>query len=133
MKQRMNLRAAGSDETTRGLAILLAVLLLAAGVVEFAVERPRPTAVQPAVFVYEGVNVLAPQLTVRGKVNVNTAVRSELVKLRGIGEALAGRIIAHRESEGPFNGLDDLVKVQGIGPATIDGFRDQACVADEVP
>lgn len=49
-------------------------------------------------------------------VNINTADQRELIRLPGIGPALAGRIIADREKKGPFTDLRDLERVRGIGP-----------------
>lgn len=49
-------------------------------------------------------------------VNINTATLEEFVALPGIGPALAKRIIAYREAHGPFQSIEDLTKVQGIGP-----------------
>lgn len=54
------------------------------------------------------------------RVNVNTASQGELEQLNGIGPALAGRIIAHRESMGPFRRVEDLLEVRGIGPRTLE-------------
>ena len=51
-------------------------------------------------------------------VDVNTATQRELVRLPGIGPALAGRIVADREKKGPFKDLRDLERVRGIGPKT---------------
>ena len=42
----------------------------------------------------------------------------------GVGPATAEKIIAHRETVGPFTGLQDLDAVPGIGPATLDRLRD---------
>jgi competence protein ComEA len=47
-------------------------------------------------------------------VELNTAPRSELMRLPGIGETLANRIIEKR----PYARLTDLLEVEGIGPAT---------------
>ena len=49
------------------------------------------------------------------KLNPNTAARDDLMRLPGIGEELANRIISAR----PFKAPADLLKVSGIGPATL--------------
>lgn len=43
--------------------------------------------------------------------------------LPGLGETLAKRIVASRESEGPFRDHDDLRRVRGIGPRTLERIR----------
>ncbi len=57
-------------------------------------------------------------------INVNTADVVLLESLPGIGPALAQRIVEHRDANGAFQTIDDLLAVQGIGPATLDKFRD---------
>ena len=56
-------------------------------------------------------------------VDVNRATSRELETLPGIGPALAGRIVASREEEGPFRRVEDLERVRGIGPATVERLR----------
>lgn len=53
-------------------------------------------------------------------VNVNRARAADLETLPGIGPALAGRIVAERESTGPFRALEDLARVRGIGPKMLE-------------
>ncbi|PZC46612.1 MAG: competence protein ComEA [Chloroflexi bacterium] len=48
--------------------------------------------------------------------------------LKGIGPALALGIVEHREASGPYLRLEDLLLVSGIGPTTLEGFRNQATV-----
>ena len=52
------------------------------------------------------------------KVNINTAGADELMRLDGIGEKLAGRIIADREENGAFARIEDITRVSGIGEVT---------------
>ena len=59
-----------------------------------------------------------------GSVALSTASASELESLPGIGLALAAAIVEHREREGPFERVDDLLDVAGIGPAKLDAIRD---------
>lgn len=49
------------------------------------------------------------------KVNINTASKAELLRLDGIGESLAEAIIESRETEGPFESPEDIMRVKGIG------------------
>lgn len=58
-------------------------------------------------------------------VNVNTASQKELESLPGIGEVLAQRIIEYRETHGPFQTPEDLLKVRGIGPKKLEKIRDR--------
>ena len=63
-------------------------------------------------------------------VDVNTADLAQLDTLRGIGPALAQRIIDYREENGPFASIDELLEVKGIGEATLEGFRGRAVVSE---
>jgi len=61
-------------------------------------------------------------------IDLNTATAPELELLPGIGPALAQRIIADRDSRGRFRSLNDLDRVSGIGPRTIERLRDKVKV-----
>ena len=62
-------------------------------------------------------------------VDLNTATQSELESLKGIGPAKAQAIIAYRQQHGPFQRVEDLEKVKGIGKATVEKLRDQVTVS----
>ena len=57
------------------------------------------------------------------RIDVNTATWVEWIQLPGVGEMLARRIIEDRERNGPFGMVDDLARVKGIGPKTIESLR----------
>jgi competence protein ComEA len=56
-------------------------------------------------------------------VDVNRATVEELVAVPGIGEALARRIVEFRSKNGPFERVDDLLKVRGIGEKSLEKLR----------
>jgi competence ComEA-like helix-hairpin-helix protein len=49
------------------------------------------------------------------KVDLDVAGESEIVALRGIGPSLAKRIVADRDSFGPFGSIEGLKRVRGVG------------------
>ena len=65
---------------------------------------------------------------VSGPVDINTATIEQLQTLKGIGPALAQRILDYREEHGPFTSVEDLLNVKGIGEATLNAFRDHVTV-----
>ena len=62
------------------------------------------------------------------KININTASVNELCTLKGIGGAIAGRIVKYREEHGKFISVEDLLGVNGIGEKKMDAIRDFICV-----
>lgn len=66
----------------------------------------------------------ASEVVQAGPVNLNSASAAELAaKLHGIGERKAEAIVAHREANGPFSTIEQLLDVKGIGQATLDQNR----------
>jgi competence protein ComEA len=53
------------------------------------------------------------------RVDLNTASAEDLQRLPGVGPVAAGRIIAEREANGPFESVEALVRVPGFGPAKV--------------
>lgn len=65
---------------------------------------------------------------ISGQLNINTATTQELATLPGIGEKLAQRIVAYRESNGPFSSVEELCSVSGIGEKRLDAIREYITV-----
>jgi competence protein ComEA len=66
----------------------------------------------------------APDATIpAGPVNINTATADQLDVLPGVGPTTAAAIVAHREQHGPFQTVDQLADVHGIGPAKLEALR----------
>ncbi len=57
------------------------------------------------------------------EVDINLADWPELSALPNIGETLAKRIVDSRQEDGPFADLDELRRVRGIGPKTLEQIR----------
>lgn len=64
-----------------------------------------------------------PPTDIEFLVDVNRANWPELAQLPGIGETLSKRIVSSRETQGPFIDHDDLRRVRGIGPKTLEKMR----------
>ena len=63
-----------------------------------------------------------------GKINLNTADATQLEQLPGIGPATATKIIADRETNGPFAAPEDLQRVAGIGPKKFEALAELVTV-----
>lgn len=57
------------------------------------------------------------------QVDINHSTWVEWTQLEGIGEITARHIVADREQHGPFAGIDDVERVRGIGPKTLEAIR----------
>ncbi len=71
------------------------------------------TAPQPASAAAEG----------KSLININSASAEELQELPGIGPAIAAKIVEYRTANGPFQTVDDLKNVQGIGDKKFDAIK----------
>jgi competence protein ComEA len=58
------------------------------------------------------------------RIRINDAAADELTNLPSIGPTLAARIIAYREANGPFESLDDLDNVEGVGSDVLEAIAD---------
>jgi predicted flap endonuclease-1-like 5' DNA nuclease len=67
-----------------------------------------------------------------GPVDLDVATEKEIEALRHIGPALAKRIVADRDSFGPFGSMDGLKRVKGVGPSMV-GKLDSTVTFSLVP
>lgn len=89
------------------------------------------TIVVPAVGDVEIAKVTAssPVNAATSKVNINQASAEEIAsKLSGIGPVLAQRIVDYRSAQGPFQNIEDLQEVSGIGDKRYNDIKDRICV-----
>lgn len=61
-------------------------------------------------------------------ININTATKEELETLPGIGPSLAQLILDYIQENGPFETLNQLTQINGIGPVKLNGIMDYATV-----
>ena len=65
----------------------------------------------------------APSVEAAAPLDLNEATAEQLDELPEIGPALAGRIVAYRDQNGPFAEVEQLDAVQGIGPRILEKLR----------
>lgn len=74
-------------------------------------------------------NVMSTSINtnINAKVNLNTANKEALMKLDGIGDSRADKIIQYREKNGPYKTIEDLKKIGArIGDSVIKNIKDKA-------
>jgi competence protein ComEA len=98
----------------------------------------RAEAINLAAALSDGQQIVVPEAdgdrpatsagTPDGKVHLNQATASELDSLPGVGPVIAERIVSYREENGPFETIEDLLDVPGIGEAKLADLRDHVQV-----
>jgi competence protein ComEA len=91
---------------TTGLALVLASVLCAGPVLADA--KPAPSA----------------------KINLNTASAEQLGAVPGVGPKLAARIVEHRQKEGAFRSVQELMNVKGVGEKNLAKIQGYFVVGD---
>ena len=101
------------------LLIAVFALVVLAGLLVDLSRRPPTIRVAPVHSLFaEALYTPAP-----APLDLNTATAQELAALPGIGEALAERIVAYRAENGPFDAVEELDYVSGIGEGKIAAIR----------
>ncbi len=115
-----------------GLAILtLAVLFLLGLAVRHLQQQQIPPVAADSLVAPSPTDSIPPSLASSGPqspsaeqpLNVNTAPPKALDALPGIGPALSERIVTYRSTQRPFQRVDELERVSGIGPKTLSTLR----------
>lgn len=70
--------------------------------------------------------VSATEEQAAGLININTADAAELMKLKGVGEKTAEKIIEYR-AQTPFEKPEDIMNVKGIGEKKFEDIKDHIC------
>ena len=64
----------------------------------------------------------------KGKININTAGKDELMELTGIGEAKAESILRYREEHGGFQSIEELMQIEGIKEGVFNKIKDDITI-----
>jgi competence protein ComEA len=102
-------------------ALFLAVALLAGSVVNHVADLGVQTAKYSAETPPEDLYSIFP-------IDINRAGLKELILLPAIGETKARAILAHRADKGPYESLQELLEVRGIGPKTLEKLKELVTV-----
>lgn len=105
------------DREKAHIQLLVAIAcILAAACIGYSVLFVPPIS-DPAAVTTTDTPSATLQTAFNGKIHLNSAPQSQLETLKGVGPALAKRIIAYREEHGGFVAVEQLLEVKGIGEA----------------
>ena len=93
-----------------------------------AQSQPRPAPVKIIQTSTSTMSTPSTKQNANGQIDINHASEQELTQLKGVGPAIAKRIIQYRNSHGKFNKVDDLLGVRGIGEKTLEKMRAQILI-----
>ena len=106
--------------------LLLLCCVLIVGIVIRYLDSKDPDRIPDFEVRKDAVEVPSPKESVspvRELIDINRATAKEFERLPRIGPQIAGRIVAYREENGAFKRVDDITKVRGIGPKTLERLR----------
>lgn len=93
-------------------------------------EAPRIAPAAPDAGAADGGTAEVARLLEGRRLDLNRASAEELELLPRIGPTLARRIVEDRARRGPFRSVEELTRVRGIGPRTLEGIEPLATVAE---
>lgn len=113
-------------------AVLLALTLAFLGTLAFFAVRGNAAASSDDYTVAVERSVPTEEIVpVKEPIDINTATAEELQQLMGIGPVLAQAIVDYRAEHGPFESIDELLAVSGIGETKLDNIRNDITLGQE--
>jgi competence protein ComEA len=76
----------------------------------------------------ESEKTVQPEIEKSQEININTATKTQLMQIRGIGPVTAERIIEYRESEGIIKSIQELTNIKGIGIKTVEKIKNEVTI-----
>lgn len=120
-------------------ALAFAGLLLAVSAAARLLDRPAPLELDsPAMDLAEleaasrARQETGAKLRPGERLDPNTATVAELVRLPGASRSIAERVVAERQAS-PFRTADELRRVRGVGPATVERWREHLTLPAAAP
>jgi len=108
-------------ETKRIFVMMVALGFFLIPVVALAQQH----AINPAEIGKKASKVIAEE-----KININTATVEQFQNLPGIGSSIAQEIINYRHEHGPFQKVEDIMQVKGIGEKKFEKIKDLITVGE---
>jgi len=99
------------------------IFLLAAGLLGIGILCCKSLIYKPKIKIVS-VQEIDKEAAASKIININTAAKDGLIRLRGVGPALAEAIIEYRAARGNFIDKEELKKVKGIGPAKFEKIKE---------
>ena len=104
----------GQSRSVQAFLIVLACVWLLVMTVQYMLLLFRPSRSLP---------VMDLTGTVTFSIDINRATWVEWMQLEGIGPSMAHRIVADRTLNGPYESVDQLLRITGFGPLMLDRIR----------
>ena len=57
------------------------------------------------------------------RIDINVATARDLEAIPGVGPSTAAAIVWHRKVAGPFDEIDQLLRIKGVGPKRLEALR----------
>ena len=110
------------------LIFLIAVLVLAVSISAFKKIRNNTTVTVERFDPAGYKNSRGESLPLSEKIDINHASSDELMKINGIGEKIAGRIVDYRYQNGGFTSIDEIKNVKGVNVALFEKIKHKITV-----